>query len=356
MQLRQDRMNSRERMEALFSYQKPDRVPINMITVGFPCVNMGRAVAAGYEDPDTYFHAFSWAAEQYGWDLIPQNCPHIVLGAPDFGGDMRLPEGEFEGAMVVTSFPVDSEEDVASLEVPNPRKIDRINKAMTLSRLQAENGLPVTFVSRTPFTVASNMCGLETFSRWMMKKPELCERLMDLALDHILGVLAWWVEVFGAERIFVLVTSPSESNQVISPKQFEKFALPYHLEYHAKLKKLGIKRFWFHICGDQNLNLPALAEAVPWDHPALLSFGHEVDLEKAGAYFPKDIIYGNVEPAVIQMGTPRQVYNLTKTAIEKGRKATGGFVLSAGCELPPLLPPANLYAMTKAVNDFGWYE
>jgi uroporphyrinogen decarboxylase len=188
-----------------------------------------------------------------------------------------------------------------------------------------------------------------------MKKPELCERLMQLAIDHIFNVMAWWVETFGPEKIFAFMTSPCESNQVISPKQFERFALPYHLEYHNRLKTLGVKHFWFHICGEQNLNLPALAGATSWPHPSLLSFGHEIDLEEAGARFPEDIIYGNVEPAVIQMGTPKQVYDLTVTAIEKGKKAPGGFILSAGCELPPLAPPVNLYAMTKAVNDFGWY-
>ena len=356
MQLKEDRMTGRERMEALFHSRTPDRVPINMIAVGFPCKNAGLSVAVGYADPEKYFHAFSWAAEQYGWDLFPQNCPHTVLGAADFGGEIRLPEGEFEGALVVTSFPVNAEEEVEYLSLPDPRQNDRIGKSMELSRLQAKHWLPVTFVSRSPFTVASNICGLERFSRWMMKRPELCERLMRLAIDHIFNVMEWWVETFGPEKIFAFMTSPCESNQVISPKQFERFALPYHLEYHQRLKDLGINRFWFHICGDQNLNLPALAEALPWPHPSLLSFGHEVDLEEAARYFPEDIIYGNIEPAIIQMGTPQQVYDLTKTAIEKGKKAPGGFVLSAGCELPPLLPPANVFAMTKAVNDFGWYE
>ena len=356
MQLKQDRMTSRERMEALLNYRKPDRVPINMITVGFPCVNAGKTIASAYQEPDTFFDAFSWTAEQYGWDLTPQNCPHNVLGAPDFGGTIRPPVGEFEGALVVTSFPVNSEEDVAALSLPDPKQIDRIAKTMAFSRLQAQKGLPVTFVSRSPFTVASNICGLDKFSRWLLKKPDLCEHLMRLAIDHIFNVLKWWVEVFGPERIFPLMTSPCESNQVISPKLFEKFALPYHMEYHRRLEAMGINRFWFHICGDQNLNLPVMAEAVSWPHPSLLSFGHEVDLEAAAAHFPEDIIYGNVEPSVIQMGTPRQVYDLAKTAIDKGKKAPGGFVLSAGCELPPLLPPANVFAMTKAVNDFGWYE
>ncbi|MBW1737113.1 MAG: hypothetical protein JRJ69_06020 [Deltaproteobacteria bacterium] len=199
------------------------------------------------------------------------------------------------------------------------------------------------------------MCGLETFLRWIIKRPELCNRLMTLAIDHIFNVMQHWADEFGAEKIIAFMSSPSESNQLISPKYFEKVALPFHVEYHRRLASLGVKRFWFHICGDQNANLPALADACPWPHPSILSFGHEVDLEVAAKAFPKDIIYGNVEPAVIQMGTPQQVYELTRTVIEKGRKIAGRFILSAGCELPPFAPSANVFAMTKAVNDFGWY-
>jgi len=99
-----------------------------------------------------------------------------------------------------------------------------------------------------------------------------------------------------------------------------------------------------------------LADLAPWPHPSVFSFGHEVDLDVAAKLFPGDIVYGNIEPVVIQIGKPRQVYELSKTAIEKGGKATRGFILAPGCGLPPASPPVNVFAMTKAVNHFGWYE
>ena len=104
-------------------------------------------------------------------------------------------------------------------------------------------------------------------------------------------------------------------------------------ELNECLIPMALKRFWFHICGEQNLNLPHLADLSQWPHPSVLSFGHEVDLEVAGRYFPKDIIFGNIEPAIIQTGTPQQVYELSKIAIEKGTKVPGGFILGPGCHL-----------------------
>jgi uroporphyrinogen decarboxylase len=175
-------------------------------------------------------------------------------------------------------------------------------------------------------------------------------------LDHIFNVLHYWILTFGAEKIFAWMSNPSESNQVVSPKMVKQFALSAHIEYHKRLKATGIKRFGFHICGEQNQNLPMLAEANLWDHPSVLSFGHEVDIETAAAYFSEDIIFGNLEPAIIQIGTPEKVYELSRIAIEKGKKSPGGFILGPGCGFPPKAPPVNAYAITKAVHDYGWYD
>jgi len=349
-------MTSQERMDALFHYRKPDRIPLGVMSTGFNTRNAGYTVADAYNDPQKSFEAMQWTSEQYGWDPIPQYSGHTVLGVMDFGGDVRLPQGEYEGALVVKSHPVITEEDIDKLKTPDPVNAGRIPKAMEFAKLQMKHDLPVYFFSRSPFTLAANICSLEQFCRWMMKKPELCERLMRMAIEHIFNVLAYWVETFGPEKIFAWMSSPSESNQVISPRHMEKFALPYHIEYHERLRKLGIRRFGLHICGEQNRNLECLTEASPWPHPSVLSFGHEVDLEVAGKIFPEDIIYGNIEPSVIQTGTPEKVYELSRIAIEKGKKAPGGFILGPGCGLPPTAPPVKVYAMTRAVHDFGWYD
>jgi len=356
MYFKQDRMTARERMDALFAYEKPDRVPVGAMATGFNTKNAGFSVADAYADPEKSFESMAWTTEQYGWDPIPQYAGHTVLGAWDFGGKVRLPKGEYEGALVVTDNPVKKPEDIDTLVMPDPKTSGRIPDAMAFAELQAKQGLPVYFFSRSPFTMAANIAGIDRFLRWTMKNAEACEKLLRLSIDHIFNVMEYWVARFGAGNIFAWMSSPSESNQLISPRILKRFALPYHLEYHERLGRLGIKQFGFHICGEQNMNLPFLAEASPWRHPAVLSFGHEVDLEAAAGHFPEDIIFGNIEPAVIQTGTPVQIYELSRKAIEKGKKAPGGFILGPGCGLPVNAPPVNVYAMTKAAHDFGWYE
>jgi uroporphyrinogen decarboxylase len=349
-------MTSKERINALFQNVRPDRVSIGAISIGFQMINAGYTLTDAYEDAEKSFWAMKWTAEQYGWDPIAQLSMTPVFGPEDFGGKVRVPKGEYEGALVVESCPVKDEKDIDYLKMPDPKTAGRIPIVMRFAQLQAEHGFPVFFPSRSPFTMAADISGVAQFCRWLLKKPELCQRLIEIALEHITNVLRYWVETFGSERVFAWLIVITESNQVVSPRQVEKLAIPALVEYCKRIRAMGITRLGFHICGDQNLNLPILSELSPWKHPSVLSFGHEVDLEVAAKFFPQDIIFGNIEPAVIQTGSPEDVYRLSRLAIEKGRKAPGGFVLGPGCGLPVFAPPVNIYAMTKAIHDFGWYE
>jgi len=206
-----------------------------------------------------------------------------------------------------------------------------------------------------PWEVASSMCRVDQLCRWVMRKPDLAHRLLRLATDFMVQVAQYWVDTFGPERLLFFTAHAQTSNQIISPKIFEGFCLPYIKEHHEKILAMGCKHILCHICGEQNMNLPYWAQ-VPMGDPGIASFGHEVDLDVASKYFPNDIIMGNVEPAVIQTGTPAQVYELTRICIEKGRKHAGGFMLAPGCEMPPRAPSYNVWTMMKAVSDFGWYE
>jgi uroporphyrinogen decarboxylase len=109
------------------------------------------------------------------------------------------------------------------------------------------------------------------------------------------------------------------------------------------------------VCGEQNLNLPYWAQ-IHFGSPGIVSVGHEVKLETAAKYFPDDIIMGNLEPAIIQTGTPEEVYEATRKVVEEGKQIPGGFIFSAGCELPPRSPVENVRMITKAIDDFGWYN
>jgi uroporphyrinogen decarboxylase len=353
-QFRQDKMTEKERLEALLNRQPVDRVSFDTFTSAFAAAMVGYSKVDIYEDPEKAFWAKLRTQEMFGaWGFIPYSG-----GAPcarEFGGKVEMPTSEYAMAPSLSRPAVQSEEDVWKLEVPNVKTAGMLPLRMRFSKLQAEHGLPITFSCVGILSCVGLITGVETMCRWMIKRPELVHRLCRIVTDFHVAIAEYWVDTFGSEHMLPCVGAPTEANQIISPKQFKEFFLPYQKEVHERLFALGVRHIYTHICGEQNLNLPLWAQ-LPMGDPGIVSFGHEVDLDTASKYFPNDIIMGNVEPAVIQTGTPEEVYELSRICIEKGEKHSAGFMLAPGCECPAKAPPYNVWMMRKAINDFGWYE
>jgi len=345
---------------ALLSNQPVDRVPVWLwlISAPFAARNVGYTTASNYSDPEKSFRSQIWTREMYNSDDIPRpSISGTVKGTWAFGGEIKLPTGEFSMAPIAVRYPVLSEEDGWNIQMPEDiTQAGPIPLLMQFSKMQQEHGLPVIMPCDSPVETVRSLCGVETLCRWLMKKPDLVHRLMRLATDYQLKVVQYWVKTFPSEHLMGQNTAPTTSNQVLSPKQFESFFLPYQIELHKKILAMGVNHIFCHICGDQNLNLSSWAQ-VPMGNPGIASFGQEIDITDAIRYFGDTcIIVGNIEPAIIQTGTPQQVYELCKDCIEKGKGAPRGYILAPGCGIPPTVPPYNMYMMIKAVNDFGWYR
>jgi len=352
--MRQQKMTNKERIERLLSGRPLDRVPLYPFILGFCARNVGYPLATIYNDSQKSFEAQLWTQEQYGFDWGPV-YGYASYGTWEFGGEIKMPESGYEQAPTHITVPVQSEADVDRLKLPDVRRAGCLPLAMEFSRLQAKQGTPITLVFGGNFTIAGNICPVDKLCRWILKKPELAHQVLRLATDHIVDAVKYWADTFGGERVITQIWEPLASNDIISPKQFERFVLPYMQESSEKILDMGVRHIFYHICGEQNLNLPYWAQ-VPMGNPGICSVGSQIEITTAIEYLgDRAIIAGNIEPHILQTGTPQQVYELCQKAIEAGKKAPRGFMLMSGCETPPDTPPYNVYMMRKAIDDFGWY-
>jgi uroporphyrinogen decarboxylase len=357
---RKNAMTNRQRMEALLRREKPDRVPHLPIAFGFCTVYAGGTVGDAYEKPVFFLEAERKAARDFDWVSYPM-IPGNTCLASEFGGDIKYPSGEYAQAPMITRFPATTVDDVMNLKMPDllnsgtvPKRIELCN-ASSKGQFDNEPFNTMQWVGG-PFTNGSCITGVETLTKWMLKKKDVANHVLRMATDYYLELSKKWKEMYGTENVLCYFGEPSASNQIISPKQFEEFALPYLQELNGKLIEMGYKHIYGHVCGEQNANLVHWAK-IPFGDPGIVSIGHEVELETAAEYFPNDIIMGNLEPALIQTATRDKVYQATADLVKRGKQLKcAGFIFSEGCELPPLSPIENVKAMTDAINDYGWYD
>lgn len=351
-------MTERERIEALLDRRTPDRVPIwPFVPNGFAVLYNGLSIVDAYTNPEGLYESLRKTARDFGWVFVPRMV-YAAMGAWEFGGEVRMPTGEYDQAPVVTRHPLDKDEDVYDLKWPGPDSgfnpmVRRFGEIARRERLDNE---PFnTFIGAgMAYNTACQIVGLERFLKWLVKKPDLAHDLIDRVSEWSLASLPAQREALGIEGVLGGGGSAMTSNQLISAKAFREFALPDIKKGQANLRELGYKTTYAHICGEQNDNLPYWAE-VDFGNPGIIGVGAEISLERAAECFPDDIILGNIDPAIIQTAGPQEVYEAVAKTIEAGKKIKGGYIFSPGCDLPPRAPVENVRMMTRAVNDFGWY-
>ena len=319
----------------------------------FAVQNVGYEPVTAYNDPGKAFEAQIKTIGMYGSDGIPSMA---VGGASDltwaFGGEIKWPTGEYDMAPVAVRHPVNSEEEALAIGPPGDiAAAGPLPMYLAMAERQHALGLPVFPFVTSPIEGARSLCGPELLLRWMIKKPALADRMLRVATDFSVAVVKMFAQRFPPEEILIYVAAPTASNQMISPKFFEKFVLPYQQELHAQALAAGIGHIFCHICGEQNKNLP-LWRQIPMGDPGIVSFGHEVDLADAVHHFGRTcVIAGNIEPAVIHLGSAEEVYRLCREALDKGAAAPRGFILMPGCGIAPHVPAYHLYQLIKARRD-----
>lgn len=355
---KQARMTDRERIEVLLQHKKPDRVPIWIFSpLGFAAIYNNLSLYDAYTNPEASYQAIRKTCREFGWVFFP-SLGYAAMGAWEFGGEIKMPDGEFAQAPMVMRYPIEKDEDIYHLKWPGPNSgfypvIREFNELARKERLDNEP-FNASIRAGGGFDLACNIAGLQRFLKWLIKKPELAQFLIRELSDWTQDRITRESQLLGIDGVVGFSGSPTTSNYLISPKQFQEFVLPTLKEEQNKLRALGYKTSYIHICGEHNKNLPYWAQ-VNFGDPGIISVGHEVKLETAAEFFPNDIILGNLEPAIVQTGTPDAVYEATRKVVEEGKKLSNGYIFSTGCDIPPRSPVENVRMMTQAIFDYGWY-
>ena len=162
-------MSPPERMHAVLSGQRPDRVPFIPFVFGFCAKNVGYPTKSVYDDAEKSFWAQMWTAEMFGYDGGPL-YGYASFGGWEFGGDIKMPESQWESAPVVTRFPATTPEEVEALEIPDVATAGAIPIAIEFAKIQQQFGMPIQVQGGGPFTVAGNVCEVDMLCRWLLKK------------------------------------------------------------------------------------------------------------------------------------------------------------------------------------------
>jgi uroporphyrinogen decarboxylase len=354
-----DKMTPKERWRAICDGDPVDRVPVFPVLWGHSALINGHTnVGAYYEKPEFAYKCQLIARELYQYDQ-----PIVIVppgyGSAEWGSKILFPYNPKMGSVATIDPIVKTPEDVEKLEVPDPKTAYKYKELTeTLKKVLADGEFPsILIFGHVISSVCPQITSVENFMRWLIYAPDVAKKLLAKGREWSLRQAEYWVKELGVGNFIVSDATPTDSNVLISPKQFAEFTMPSMIEVHQKVLKMGIPFWRTHWCSNHNGNIKAgHIDNIPMGKLGVIHFGPEVDLKVTVERFgKKNIVMGNVDPPSMQLKTHDEVLKLAKQDIEKGKYSPKGYILGVGCECPPRAPPANVYALVKAAREYGKY-
>lgn len=145
----------------------------------------------------------------------------------------------------------------------------------------------------------------------------------------------------------------SASASLISPKHSERFCLPAYQEFCRHFKDRGIL-IYIHICGKSSPILEMLADTGAHAVEPLDPEGGVSVADAKHRIGDKVALVGGMSTLTLSSRTPEEV---RAEAIQKCREGgPHGYILAAGCMVPPRSPLENLQAMVGVALKSLWKE
>ena len=137
---------------------------------------------------------------------------------------------------------------------------------------------------------------------------------------------------------------------LLSPDLEEEFSSPYVKKIVDAVQDDNFVVI-YHNCGD---NVPKMLDSIMTTGCAAYHFGNAMDMEKdiIPQVSSDTVVMGNIDPAgTLRMGTTEKVRAETMELLERCSKYPN-FVLSSGCDIPPMTPWENIDAFFAAADEF----
>jgi uroporphyrinogen decarboxylase len=207
----------------------------------------------------------------------------------------------------------------------------------------------LTNTSDGPFGVAGDLMGAVDVFAAIYERPDFLHEVLRIVTDKMIEWLDFCAEEMQLPhpRNFAWTDDLAVS---LSADTFRKFALPYN----QKLRFHFDGRLSLHMCGRSDHLLEIFRDDLKIDE--LQGFGYQVDLDRiADVMGGRVVLIGNVNPMLIENGTPEQVREATRKVIEKIGPYRG-LIIQDGNNIPPGAPLENINAMMEAAELYGRYD
>ncbi len=313
------------------------------LVLSFPAIQkMGITVKELISSSDLQAEAMKIVAESTPDAAAAVSMMDLSLEAEAFGAEVRFFDDEVP---TVTGSIVNSEDEADALEVPEIGAgrtqiyIDAIEKAVELIQDR-----PVFAGVIGPFSLAGRLMDVTEAMIYCYDEPDMVHTVLEKVTDFLIKYINAYKAV-GANGVFM--AEPLAG--LLSPSLEEEFSTPY-VKKIVEATQTDDFLIGYHNCGNSTIQQ---IDSILTNGCRVVHFGNAIDMEEMVKHIPENIVVmGNVDPAgQFRNGTPESVKAETLALMEKCCKYPN-YVVSSGCDIPPLSGWDNIQAFFDAIREF----
>lgn len=261
---------------------------------------------------------------------------------------MGIPLEFHEGKGPLLGKAIRSTADVDDLAVPDPSdRVPFVLEAIRILRRAFDGKVPLIGFSGAPFTLCSYIVeggSTKSFARLktlMYQAPEVYRALMKKLTRTVTAYLNAQIAA-GAQAVQIFDTWAG----VLTPSDYEEYALPYTREVVEALDRNGVPVI--HYANDCATILPAI-RTLPVD---VIAVDWRIPLDAAARIVGDGFaLQGNMDPTML-FHTPEKIDDCVRDVLRRGR-AAASHVFNLGHGILPETDPENAIAMVEAVHRLG---
>jgi uroporphyrinogen decarboxylase len=343
-----DGMNKRERVQAVLNRCAADRLPFVPAVYEHKAGLIGRSPSEVCRSAELLELALREELRTYDPDMLTVGLDVYNVEAEAMGAAVRYFDDSCD-VPGIGSQTVSDPENILHLPVPDPESSARfplfLNVASLLHR-ELGDEMIIRGAVTGPFTLASELCGLENLLLLCLEKPHAARRV----LQHVAALTVGYACAFAARGVIPVLFDSRATPRLASPRLFREVIAPVYREsIFPSLEQAQICYRPLVIGGDTSmvvnelLCLGATQLLCDFDADFDCFVGHCRDARMA--------LRINVDPRLIHRGPPEEIRAACMDLLSRYGDTPGllfgSGVIAYDCR------PEHVLVLKQAVSDFA---
>ncbi len=241
----------------------------------------------------------------------------------------------------VTSYVIDRCDRWSELGSIDPSRGRAREVCRAISILKERNPMVPVIANLTgPVSLATSLVDPSVFYKEIRKSPAHVDGLMGKVTEELTRFGRAQLEA-GADVL--TISDPSGTGEILGPRAFETFAIPYLNRILDALSPMAGGTI-VHICG----RLSGVAHLLEGIHCDCISFDAISSARQIAAHLSGKAMMGNVSTLAIETASPAQLRRLSDSSLENGVH-----ILAPACGIGAMTALSQVKIMVEAAKSMG---